>query len=522
MADTKITALAAIGANPIIPSTFPIPMVDLTDTSMAASGTTKKVTVNQILGAGGTATLASATITGDLTVDTSTLKVDSANNRVGVNTASPAQALDVASGNLQVRTGGTIYSDTFSNYGAALAINAAGSLPLRLQIGGSNAYEITSANVHTWQNVGGVAGTAMTLNSTGLGIGGTPNYKLQLSGAASSFATSPSLALYDTTVGSPGSRNWLIGNVAATNYGELNFCNSSAAGGAPTNVRMTLDTSGNVGIGVTPSAWNSSYRAIEIAKTGNSIFSNNASNNNILFTQNAYYDGSWKYGYTALAAHYEIQNGAHKWNTAASGTAGNTISWTQAMTLDASGNLLVGTTAMPSGVTYARLVAKSTSADWSGVIWNSNATPYGFRIQHDTDSNGTGNEFLYCLGSTNLRASIRSNGGLANYQANDVNLSDIRTKTDIKPLASYWNKIKSLELVTFKYKDQTHNDDNIGLIAQQVESVAPELVDVDGFGETPSDGVPLKTIYTTDLYHASIKALQEAMTRIEALEAKLA
>jgi hypothetical protein len=117
---------------------------------------------------------------------------------------------------------------------------------------------------------------------------------------------------------------------------------------------------------------------------------------------------------------------------------------------------------------------------------------------------------------------IYANGGLANYSANNVNLSDARTKTDIKPLASYWNKIKALELVTFKYKDQTHNDDNIGLISQQVESVAPEFVSNDGFGETPVDGVPLKTIYTTDLYHASIKALQEAMSRIEALESKLA
>jgi hypothetical protein len=70
MADTKITALAAIGANPINVATFPIPMVDLLDTSMAASGTTKKVTVNQILGAGGAASLASATITGAATVGT--------------------------------------------------------------------------------------------------------------------------------------------------------------------------------------------------------------------------------------------------------------------------------------------------------------------------------------------------------------------------------------------------------------------------------------------------------------------
>ena len=70
MADTKITALTAISTNPVNPATFPIPMVDLLDTSMAASGTTKKVTVNQILGSGGTATLASASITGAATVGT--------------------------------------------------------------------------------------------------------------------------------------------------------------------------------------------------------------------------------------------------------------------------------------------------------------------------------------------------------------------------------------------------------------------------------------------------------------------
>jgi hypothetical protein len=78
------------------PANDVIPIVDVSDTSMAASGTTKKISVNNILGASGTATLASATITGDLTVDTSTLKVDSTNNRVGIGTASPAYPLSVA------------------------------------------------------------------------------------------------------------------------------------------------------------------------------------------------------------------------------------------------------------------------------------------------------------------------------------------------------------------------------------------------------------------------------------------
>ena len=93
MADTKITALAAIAT--VDPAADVLPIVDISDTSMAASGTTKKVTSNQILGAGGTATLASATITGDLTVDTSTLKVDSTNDRVGIGTASPTNKLSV-------------------------------------------------------------------------------------------------------------------------------------------------------------------------------------------------------------------------------------------------------------------------------------------------------------------------------------------------------------------------------------------------------------------------------------------
>ena len=85
MADTKITALAAIAT--VDPAADVLPIVDISDTSMAASGTTKKVTSNQILGAGGTATLASATITGVATFAVTTggterCRVDSSGNLV--------------------------------------------------------------------------------------------------------------------------------------------------------------------------------------------------------------------------------------------------------------------------------------------------------------------------------------------------------------------------------------------------------------------------------------------------------
>ena len=165
-----------------------------------------------------------------------------------------------------------------------------------------------------------------------------------------------------------------------------------------------------------------------------------------------------------------------------------------------------------------------SAADWDLVLRNKNASnPYGLYIKYSAATpNGTGNEFIYCTdGSGVIRANLRSNGGLANYQANNVNLSDERTKKDIIPLESYWDKFKAIEIVKFKYKDQTHDDFNIGVIAQQVEEVAPEFIDVDGWGETPEDGVPLKSVYTADLHHATIKVLQEAMAKIEELEAKV-
>ena len=289
---------------------------------------------------------------------------------------------------------------------------------------------------------------------------------------------------------------------------------------------MRIDSSGNVGIGVTPSAWNYG-KVIEFG--GGSIFTDSG-NNECSIAQGAYNNAGWKYKYTGLAVGLSSNYlGTHAWYTAPSGTAGNAITWTQAMTLDASGRLLIGTTTATTGINLkiagGGIYASNTTSISSGsnTLEDRGSAPNTVRLYNATDSNNATDRFVICdAGASVVRAEIRSNGGLANYQANDANLSDERTKTDIKPLASYWNKIKALEVVTFKYKDQAHSDNNIGLIAQQVETVAPELVDVDGFGETPADGVPLKTIYTTDLYHGAIKALQEAMTRIEALEAKLA
>ena len=114
---------------------------------------------------------------------------------------------------------------------------------------------------------------------------------------------------------------------------------------------MTLDSSGNLGLGVTPSAWGS-YKAIQVNSLG---ISGSTGDGGISF--NGYYDGSnWKYIGTGQATLYNQYQGQHRFFTSASGSAGGTISLSQAMTLDASGNLGVGTSSPSPYTAGSRVV----------------------------------------------------------------------------------------------------------------------------------------------------------------------
>jgi hypothetical protein len=143
--------------------------------------------------------------------------------------------------------------------------------------------------------------------------------------------------------------------------------------------RMRIDAAGNVGIGVAPSAWGSTYRALQIKNdnTNNSgaIHSDNNSLN-IGLGNNFYRNdvGSY-YINTANATDYLQFNGRHEWSTAPSGTAGNAISFTKVMALDASGNLGVGT-ASPRAVTnFTNIGINGTSGSF--IDFFTGGTRYG-------------------------------------------------------------------------------------------------------------------------------------------------
>lgn len=108
------------------------------------------------------------------------------------------------------------------------------------------------------------------------------------------------------------------------------------------NGGLVKDASGNVGIGVTPSAWDSSRRALQL--NSGSVF-NTTAGDTIGVIQNGYNDGTgWKRVAAGYASRHYQNNGAHYFDIAGTSTAGSAISFTQAMTLDASGRLLVGVT----------------------------------------------------------------------------------------------------------------------------------------------------------------------------------
>jgi len=124
-------------------------------------------------------------------------------------------------------------------------------------------------------------------------------------------------------------------------------------------------------------------------------------------------------------------------------------------------------------------------------------------------------------GSSTIR--IYTNGNVVNTNNSYGSISDIKLKENIVDANSQWNDLKALQVRNYNFKEgQTHTQ--IGLIAQEVELVSPGLV-----SETPDrdeDGNDLgtvtKSVNYSVLYMKAVKALQEAMERIEALEAKVA
>lgn len=354
----------------------------LTDAN-GKSETFTNVTITGTLDVGGTLTGVDVTTTGNTILgnaSTDTLNVGNgglvkdASGNVGIGTASPNAPLTFPSSTGR-KTG--FYQGT---EGYSIGVEA------------SNFKFVTDASaVFTWAN-GSTYSSAteyMRLDSSGnLGIGTT---------TPSSFSSAADNLVVGTTSGDNG----ITVVTGTSNQGSLFFADGTTGGaqnaagfiyylhtsdymafGTANTERMRLDAAGNLGIGVVPWSWDSGYRSIDVYTDGAGYA---ASGNAAVMSVNSYVNGGvWKYKGTSIykPSTYSQFNGAHTWQTAAAaGSAGNTITFNTAMTLDANANLTVtgqisggyyapaaGTTAMAFGSYAVTKVTPNATATFTTTV----------------------------------------------------------------------------------------------------------------------------------------------------------
>jgi hypothetical protein len=299
----------------------------------------------------------------------------------------------------------------------------------------ANRGALSSADWTTFNN----KQSALTNPVTGTG---TTNYLPKFTGAS----TIGNSLVYDngTSVGISTAtlvdRLTIYGGIALTQIGAEYIYSNGGSGGAvnagfqfdgANNIikaftnnteKMRITSSGNLGLGVTPSAW-SGFTALQLGGNTYSAFA--SSNNYLIVSANAYYDGTgFKYITTGASSRYQQSGGGHEWHTAPSGAAANNpITFTQAMTLTAAGRLLIGT---PTEATY--MLDVNGTGRFSGDLTLSSG---GDRIFSINDTGG--NLFQIQAASNILYYSARSTGGDRIFSINDTggNLFQIQAASNI-------------------------------------------------------------------------------------------
>jgi len=342
-----------------------------------------------------------------------------------------------------------------------------------------------------------------------------------------------------------------------------------------------FDSAGNFGLGVTPSAWGTSFKVLQFANAASIGSSNDPT---LQITQNGFYNGTnWIYSTTAPVSNYYQSAGTHVWRNAPSGTAGNAITFTQAMTLDASGNLGVGTTSPASKLNVA-----DTSTNCTVTVTNSASN---FQVQSNANDgyfnlNGSGN-IIFRSGTPSVteRARIDSSGNLLvgtttnslggkvtsngvatigggcfaatgfgdaigygmRYQQSTTNgvpvqflnsggtqigtisttgsatsyvtSSDYRLKEDIQPMVGALSVIEQLNPVTYKWK--ADGSDGQGFIAHELQAVIPDAVSGEKDAVNEDGSINPQGIDTSFLVATLTAAIQEQQALITQLTARI-
>jgi len=461
------------------------------------------------------------------------LVIDST-GKVGVGTGSPGATVDVSASTGSLR----VASSTGTNYALVASQNGTGSCRLGVESStgsslliGASAYSsiLCSSSSHSL-HLGTNTTTALTIDqSQRVGIGTTsPGYLLDCKGTG---ATNVARFLTGSTSSSEVAQ---FGRIDQAVNLSIDYDGTGAMGIGTTTAhplllktgateKVRIDSSGNVGIKASDP-----LAQLHIANTSgtNGFYLSRAAGSAIGDQVSIHMLAD-----ASKARVYGYGDALTFWTAATGATA------SERMRITNDGFLRATTTG-----NYASAIGYNFAWDTISrfLIQHTSTTAgnnFGLQINYAATPNTTQNEFLYCNDSTATRFIVRSNGGLANYQSNDVNLCDEREKKNIEALDSTWSCLKHWDLKKFHYNEDADTDDKrYGVIAQQVAPHCPEVItdwvkqnaadavlDDDGNVVTPAvEEIVRMGVKEQQMMWMAIKALQEAQTRIETLEAEVA
>jgi hypothetical protein len=214
-------------------------------------------------------------------------------------------------------------------------------------------------------------------------------------------------------------------------------------------------------------------------------------------------------------------------------TADGASSPTERMRIDNAGKMLVGATSIPISTTTSYFVdtrafvngdtftdqCAAVMANGSASGSNNSGASTCYLARYSTAASLNPGALFKGYQDTTIVIKINNNGNITNSNNSYGSLSDAKLKENIVDASSQWVDIKSLRVRNYSFKpetgQQTHRQ--IGLIAQEVEEVSPGLVT--DFPDANNEIT--KTVNYSVLYMKAVKALQEAMERIEQLEQRL-
>jgi hypothetical protein len=200
---------------------------------------------------------------------------------------------------------------------------------------------------------------------------------------------------------------------------------------------------------------------------------------------------------------------------------------TERMRITSAGNVGVGT----SSPGYKFHVVQTIDNFACGLTNSSASTPYGQTIIYSGSAPAnTDYGFLYCSDTSNQKLVIYSSGTISNRTGTYNALSDIKIKQDISDASSQWDDIKAVKFRKYRLIDDVKANADapyfLGVVAQELEETSPNLIDEAPDTVNKEDGTieylgtSTKQVKYSILYMKAVKALQEAMARIETLEAK--